>query len=61
MDIKPGYKTTEFWLQLAAEVTAVLLASDVIKSPEALKIVALCGALVGRIMYVISRNSQKSA
>jgi hypothetical protein len=56
---KPGYKTTEFYLTLAGEAVAVLLASDVIQSAPALKIVALAGAIIARVLYTIGRANAK--
>jgi hypothetical protein len=60
-EVKPGYKTTEFYLVLAGELVAVLLASGVVESPEAVKIVALAGALTGRVLYVLGRFEAKKA
>jgi len=60
-EIKPGYKTTEFWLTLASEITAVLLVSDVITSAEGLKWLAASGAILARVLYVLSRAKAKSA
>jgi hypothetical protein len=59
--VKPGYKTTEFYLTLAGDIVALLLVSDVIKSESGLKFVALAGAIIGRVLYQISRAKAKAA
>jgi hypothetical protein len=58
---KPGYKTTEFWLSMAALILGALLASGVI--PEGGWISKLVGgglAALGQLGYSWSRTKVKA-
>lgn len=56
----PGYRTTEFWLTLAGEVVSALVVSGVFESDQALKILALAGAIIARVAYTIARSKTKT-
>lgn len=61
-DIKPGYKTTEFWLSLVAVVVGILLSSGAIASiPVAVKICSLIASILAALGYTASRASVKNA
>lgn len=59
--MKPGYKTTEFWLSLAAFVVGSLMASGAIGSAGALgKALAFVAAALTAAGYSYSRALAKS-
>jgi len=62
--IKPGYKTTEFWLTSAAIVLGLLLASgalDAVASDSWItKLVGGAVAALNALGYTVSRASVKS-
>lgn len=59
---KPGYKTTEFWLTVAALVVGVLLGADVfpIDSP-AVKILGMASSILGVLGYQVQRGLVKAS
>jgi len=71
-DLKPGYKTTEFWLTVAVQVLPLLVIFNVLSQPEAetlaqsieqatQAIAALVAAIVPIWRYVESRKAVKIA
>ena len=58
---KPGYKTTEFWLKMAAILLTALYASGVIPTsgPPA-QITAIAATILGALGYTVSRTWVKS-
>ncbi len=60
--VKPGYKTTEFWLTFAATVVGLALASDVIPTdgPWA-KGIGLVSAVLSSMGYAVGRAKVKGA
>ena len=48
MDVKPGYKTTEFWLAAIAEIVGLLVMSGAIVQG------GLVGRIVGGVVAVLS-------
>ena len=59
--VKPGYKTTEFWLTLGATVVGLAIASGVV--PETgmwPKIVALVVSVFAAMGYTVSRTNVKN-
>lgn len=64
MDPKPGYKTTEFWLSLAAVLIGALMASgllDVIPGNIDDTIVGVIATVLGALGYTVSRAYTKAA
>ena len=62
MDTKPGYKTSEFWLSLAAVVVGLLYAAGVVADGSAFdKVLALAASLLGALGYTVSRGGVKKA
>jgi len=66
--MKPGYKTTEFWLTLLAQIIGLLTMTGVIKPEEATPYLQGGGQLVGGLMtvipqiaYAFSRGKAKAA
>jgi hypothetical protein len=58
--VKPGYKTSEFWLTLGATVVGFLIASGVIPETGVWpKVVALVTAAFTAMGYTISRGLAK--
>jgi hypothetical protein len=65
MDTKPGYKTTEFWLSLAAMVIGAVLASGVLNPSDAtqakvLQVLGLVATLLASLGYTAQRGLVKS-
>ena len=57
---KPGYRTSEFWLTLAAMGISTLAASGVLApSSSAAKLVGLAGAVLAALGYGVSRAVAK--
>ena len=56
METKPGYKTSEFWLLLAAHLAAALIASGVFK-PESVvtTVLVFVSSTLGQLGYTASR------
>ncbi len=60
--VKPGWRTSEFWLKLAAIVLSALFASDVIPtSGPASKIAAVSAFALMSLGYTVSRSIVKAA
>lgn len=58
--MKTGYKTTEFWLSLAAMVVGALMASGVMGEDDmAMKVVSLVASMLGALGYTVSRGIAK--
>lgn len=60
MDIKPGYKTTEFWLSTVATIIGLVLASGSV--PEAGIVGQVLGGVAGilaQLGYTSSRTKAK--
>lgn len=59
---KPGYKTTEFWLSLAASTIGALMMSDVIAEGSTVaKIVGGIATILSTLGYTVSRAKLKAA
>lgn len=59
--MKPGYKTTEFWLTLVASLVGLALASGLIPvESEMFKIVGLAGSVLTSMGYQVSRGTAKA-
>lgn len=60
--MKPGYKTTEFWLTFLAWVATFFLASGVVPDTSAwVKIAAFVSTALAQLGYTTGRTSQKLA
>lgn len=60
--MKRGIFTTEFWLQLLAELVAVLLVIDVIPSDSVwIKVAGVVSAMLTRLGYTAHRSALKGA
>ncbi len=58
--VKPGYKTTEFWLSTAATAVGILLASGIVpESGSWSQVVGLICAVLGSFGYTVSRGMAK--
>ncbi len=58
--VKPGYKTTEFWLTLAATVVGALMASGVIVEGTTWgKVVGVAAMILSALGYQVSRTIVK--
>lgn len=60
--MKPGYKTTEFWLSLAAVLVGVFLASGIIpESGPWAQVIGVISGVLGAMGYSVSRGIAKSS
>jgi hypothetical protein len=60
--MKPGYKTTEFWLSLAAILIGVLISSDVIPVEHPIaKLLGIAASVLGALGYQVSRSLAKAS
>ena len=63
-DTKPGYKTTEFWLSLAAMLIGALLASGILDpadptSAKVLQLVGMISSMLTALGYGVTRTMAK--
>ena len=59
--VKPGYKTTEFWLTMGATVVGLAIASGVVPDTGMWsKIVALVVSAFAAMGYTVSRTNVKN-
>jgi len=61
MEPKPGYKTTEFWLKLAALALTAMYASGALTNSVALAIAGIAASILGALGYTVSRTLVKGA
>lgn len=60
--MKPGYKTTEFWLSLAAVVIGAAAASGAFPDESGVgKVIGILGATLAGMGYTVSRGNVKKA
>lgn len=60
MEIKPGWKTSEFWLSFAAFIVGSLLASGVIPAESIwAQLVGFAGAALAAMGYTYKRSAVK--
>ena len=58
--MKPGYKTTEFWLSLAALVLTTLFAAGVVAEGSAFdKVLVLVSGILTALGYTVGRSLVK--
>lgn len=61
MNPKPGYKSTEFWLTVAAQVVGLLAASGAIAGESSWgRLVGLAGMILAQLGYTYSRGMVKA-
>jgi hypothetical protein len=59
--VKPGYKTSEFWLKLGALVLTALFASGVIPtSGPVAQVAAIAATMLGALGYTVTRSMVKN-
>ena len=56
---KPGYRTTEFWLKLAALLLTAMYASGAVTNNTALAIAGIAATILGALGYTVSRTLVK--
>jgi hypothetical protein len=65
METKPGYKTSEFWLSLAAMIIGALMASGVFDSLGSdhwlVKVIGIAASVLGALGYTAARAITKGA
>ena len=60
--VKPGYKTSEFWLSTAATLLGALFASGVVSDGGQLaKVLGLVTSLLAALGYTVARTKAKAA
>ena len=60
--VKPGFKTTEFWLSAAATLVGLAIASGIVPTSGTWpQIVGLVTGVLGAMGYTISRTAVKNA
>lgn len=62
--MKPGYKTTEFWLSLAAMIVGAIMASGLLEktaSPIDNQIVGIIVSVLAALGYTVGRGFVKAA
>ena len=61
MSSKPGFKTSEWWLSLAALITGALLSSGLVSNSLALQCIGGVATLLTALGYQVSRTFLKSS
>lgn len=60
MEVKPGYKTTEFWLSAATAIVGILFASGVFPAESGgEKILGIIASVLASVGYTVSRGMAK--
>lgn len=60
--VKPGYKTTEFWLSAAATAVGLAIGSGIIPTTGTWpQIVGMVTGILGALGYTVSRGAVKAA
>ena len=57
----PGWRTSEFWLKIAAITLSALFASGLLTSNTALAIAGMAASILGALGYTVSRTLVKTA
>jgi len=57
---KPGWRTSEFWLKIAATTLSALFASGLITGNTALAIAGIAAAELGSFGYTVMRTNAKA-
>ena len=59
--VKPGYKTTEFWLSTAATLVGLAIASGIVPTTGTWpQVVGLVTGVLGAMGYTVSRTTVKN-
>ena len=58
--MKPGYKTTEFWLSIAAMVVGAVLASGAVSNELVLQALGVVATVLGSLGYSVTRGVTKA-
>lgn len=58
--VKPGWRTSEFWLKIAATGLSALFASGLITNNTTLAIAGIAAAELGSFGYTVLRSQVKS-
>ena len=61
MSSKPGVKTSEWWLSLAALITSALLSSGLVSNSLALQCIGGVATLLTALGYQVSRSFVKTS
>ena len=61
MSSKPGFKTSEWWLSLAALITSALLSSGLVSNSLALQCIGGVATLLTALGYQVSRSFVKTS
>ena len=61
MSSKPGFKTSEWWLSLAALITGALLSSGLVSNSLALQCIGGVATLLTALGYQVSRSFVKTS
>lgn len=56
-----GYKTTEFWLGLAAMLLGVVYASGAVTNEHALQLMGIAASVLGSLGYTVARTVAKKS
>ena len=59
MENKPGWKTSEFWLSVAAVLVGALLASGAITSVPMMQALGIAASVLGALGYTAARGFVK--
>ena len=57
--MKPGYKTTEFWLTLLAMIVSTMIAAGVFGEGPILQGLGIVSAILAKLGYTASRGKAK--
>ena len=58
---KPGFRTSEFWLNVAAMVMTAVFSSGALTNSTALQIAGIVASILGALGYTVARTQAKKA
>jgi hypothetical protein len=58
---KPGFKTSEFWLKVAAMLLTALFASGAVTNNTVLAVAGIAASMLGALGYTVARSLVKSS
>ena len=60
MPVKSGFRTSEFWLKVAAMVLTAVFASGALTNSTAIAIAGIAATILGALGYTVSRTMVKN-
>jgi hypothetical protein len=59
--VKPGFRTSEFWLKIAAMLLTALFASGAVTNNTVLAVAGIAASMLGALGYTVARSLVKAS